>query len=157
MATSSRTTTKWQSIMLPIKIKLAPGAVVPFKGTEHAAGYDLTALELPTYNSEAGYLEYRTGISLEIPPGYYGVLVPRSSISKYHLIFCNAPAIIDSDYRGELLVRFRKGVEHYDNVYQPGDKICQLIIRQNIPVDFIPVEQLTATTRGEGGFGSTGE
>lgn len=143
--------------MLPIKIKLAPGAVMPFKGTEHAAGYDITALEPPTYNSESGYLEYRTGVSLEIPTGYYGILVPRSSISKYHLIFCNAPAIIDSDYRGELLVRFRKGAEHYDTIYQQGDKICQLIIRECVPVEFIPVSDLNVTARGEGRFGSTGE
>lgn len=144
--------------MTKIKIKLAEGATLPFKATEGSVGHDIYALDEPTYNNEAGYLEYRTGIFLEIPRGFYAMVVPRSSISGYHLIMCNSPGIIDSDYRGEILVRFRKGSDdHYNTVYVAGDRIAQLIFCNCVDSSLEVVNNLEDTQRGTNGFGSTGK
>lgn len=144
--------------MILIKIKLNEGAKVPVKATTGSAGYDIFAAEEPTINDK--FIEYKTGFFLDIPYGFYASIVPRSSISKYDLVMCNAPGTIDSDYRGEILIRFKMldvgklGV----HIYKKGDRIAQMIIHECCDLNFLEVEELSnAGLTRAGGFGSTGK
>jgi len=118
-------------------------------------GYDLTDKEK--------YLEYDLGFSTEIPIGYKGIIVPRSSISKYNLIMCNSPAQIDSSYRGTWKIRFKflseeqykDSISNLEKIYKKGDKIAQIFFEPVLQVSFIETEELSVTERGIGGFGST--
>jgi dUTP pyrophosphatase len=142
--------------MNKIKIKLNHAdAVIPVKANEDDAGYDLFAATDPVFNGQ--YLEYDTGISIEPPSGYYTEVVPRSSISKYDLLLCNSVGIIDPSYRGNIKLRF-KVTQPYENalIYKKGDRIGQLILRSLLTSEFELVSDLTETSRGSGGFGSTG-
>lgn len=135
--------------------KLSNEAVIPTYGTDGAACFDLTATSINFVESDDyGYVEYGTGIIMEIPKGYEGVVRPRSSISKTGLIMANAPGTIDSDYRGEIFVRFKwiPNSRHY----VVGDRIAQMKLQQVQHIEFEEVEELTETVRGTGGFGSTG-
>ena len=123
---------------------------VPKRGTRHSAGYDLTAVSFDIKND---IVTYDTGLSVEIPGGYYGDLRPRSSIYQKDLFLTNSPGTIDSDYRGTIKLKFRiLG----SNLYKIGDRIGQLIIQKYEEVDWIESEELTDTHRGDGGYGSTG-
>jgi dUTP pyrophosphatase len=102
---------------------------------------------------------YGTGISMEIPKGYVGLVFPRSSIRKYDLSLTNCVGVIDSGYRGEIQATFKKtnwlkGNE--SEKYQIGDRIVQIMIIPYPQVSFIEVEELSSSERGTGGFGSTG-
>ena len=151
--------------MLEVKIKkLHKDAVIPKYETDGSVGMDLTA-------TSKGYDEYGnvvlgTGIAIQIPEGYYADLRPRSSISKYDLVLANSVGTIDSDYRGELILKFKptlrkstwnNGVYETDEVkeYEIGDRIAQLVILPYPKVSFVEVDGLTETERGTGGFGST--
>jgi dUTP diphosphatase len=96
-----------------------------------------------------------TGIRLKLPPGYVGLIWPRSGLAVKHALDCGA-GVIDSGYRGEIKVLL---FNHSDEDYsiKQGDRIAQLIIQKYEKVDFIPVEKLEETTRGAQGFGSTGK
>jgi dUTP pyrophosphatase len=132
--------------------KLHPDAVTPTYAKDGDAGLDLTALTM-TDRSGIPYIEYGTGISVEIPKGYVGLIFPRSSVSKLENFYLkNAVGVIDSGYRGELMLRFNKSYSFY-NV---GDKIGQLIILPYPTIYLEEVQELSNTERGEGGFGSTG-
>jgi dUTP pyrophosphatase len=97
-----------------------------------------------------------TGIALEIPPGYVGKVVPRSGLaSKNGISIVNTPGIIDSDYRGEIKVVLINH-SHAKFWVHRGDRIAQILIERALPVEFEYVEELSDTTRGTGGFGSTG-
>src|SRR5690242_16050572 len=87
-------------------VKLRPDAIIPTRGTDGAAGYDLYAVNDGDFHAGFDKLRYRTGIALEIPRGYYGLIAPRSSIYKMDLRQANQPGIIDSDYRGEITFIF---------------------------------------------------
>jgi dUTPase len=96
---------------------------------------------------------------------------PRSSVSKYNLVLANCIGLIDADYRGEVLIRFKyiwqpedykirtdnllEGHINFDKLYNKGDKVCQLKITKVENVEFVLVDELDSTNRGEGGFGST--
>jgi dUTP pyrophosphatase len=101
-----------------------------------------------------GYIEYSTGISLEIPEGYFGSVRPRSSIRNTGLILANSPGTIDSGYRGDLVVCFKyiKGTK----LYKPGDRIAQLVILPYPEVELIESEELAPSERSESAFGSSG-
>lgn len=138
-----------------IKIKLNEGAKVPVKATTGSAGYDIFAAEEPTIIDK--FVEYKTGFFLDIPYGFYASIVPRSSISMYDLVMCNAPGTIDSDYRGEILIRF-KLIDDRKYIYKKGDRIAQMIIHECCDLDFLEVEELSnAGLTRAGGFGSTGK
>ena len=139
-----------------VKIKkLNDAAVIPVRGTEHSAGMDLTAVSKEVVdNGKHGYVNYGTGLAFAIPEGHVGLLFPRSSISKTGLILSNSCGIIDSDYRGEVTMRF-KHIKDTDN-YNIGDRIGQLIIVPYPQVTFEEVSELDETVRGAGGYGSTG-
>lgn len=139
---------------LKIRIK-STGGVIPKYAKPGDAGMDLTATSRKIVEEkEFGYIEYGTGLSFEIPEGYYMDIRPRSSISNTGMILANSPATIDSQYRGEVMVRFKwiAGTKMYD----VGERIAQFVILEYPFVEFEEAEELTATERGEGGFGHTG-
>ena len=103
------------------------------------------------------YIEYDTGIAIEIPKGYVGLVFPRSSVSKLDLVQANSVGVIDSSYRNSIKVRFKKLKDDGVCVYAPGERIAQLIILPYPMIGFNEVEKLSDSDRGLGGFGSTGK
>lgn len=143
--------------MLKVRFKkLVPEAVAPFQATDGSAGWDLTATSVGL--SQGKKAVYGTGLSVEIPKGYVGLLFPRSSIHKKGLRLSNSVGVIDSDYRGEVKAVFdRFSFWPYEwEIYRAGDRICQLIILPVPTIEWEEAEELTNTERGEGGYGSTG-
>lgn len=143
---------------MEVKIKkLHEKAVVPVYSTEGAAGMDLTAVDITTEIGEDGVpmLVYHTGISMEIPEGHVGLIFPRSSIAKTSLVLTNSVGVIDSDYRGEIMLKFKLNTNTSGAVYRPEDRVAQMIIVPYPKVTFEVTEELTKTERGEGGYGST--
>ena len=139
--------------------KLHPSAVIPTYANSGDAGLDLTAT---TMSLDDLNVIFGTGLAIEIPQGYVGLIFPRSSISKRVLFQRNAVGVIDSGYRGEVKVKFgyykkeHKSVFSADKVYEVGDRIGQLIIVPYPQIEFVLVDELSETDRGTGGFGSTG-
>lgn len=140
-----------------IKIKkLHENAVIPSYTKEGDCGLDLTAISVSTIDKgKFGYIEYDTGLSLEIPEGYVGLVYPRSSLSNTGLILANSVGVIDANFRGSIKCRF-KAIPNTD-IYSVGDRIAQLIIQPCPKIEFEIVEELSNTTRGDSGFGSTGK
>lgn len=140
---------------MEVKIKkLVENAVIPKYSKDWDAGMDLTAVSKSV--DEYGNLEYGTGLALEIPQGFVGLLFPRSSVCNYTLSLCNHVGVIDSGYRGELKFKFKHTEGHFPTKhYNVGDRVGQLIILPYPRVNFILSEDLSNTVRGEGGFGSS--
>ena len=140
-----------------IKIKkLHENAVIPSYGKEGDCGLDLTAINVSTVDKgKFGYIEYDTGLSVEIPEGYVELVYPRSSLSNTGLILANHVGVIDQNYRGSIKCRF-KAIPNTD-IYSVGDRIAQLIIQPCPKIEFEVVDELSDTTRGDGGFGSSGK
>ncbi len=151
--------------MVDIKIKLLhPDAVVPYKATEGAFGYDVKAvsiLENNTIDADnpfqilPGKVRYGLGFAMELPKGEGALLLPRSSIHKQYMWLANSPGLGDSDYRGEYQAVFYYAA--LDKIYNPGERVCQLVFLPDPEVRFIVVDELSETVRGEGGFGHTGK
>ena len=170
---------------MKVRIKrLHPNSVIPTYAKEGDAGLDLTAVD--KYFDIDGNVVYHTGLAVEIPEGYVGLLFPRSSICKEDLSLCNSVGVIDSNYRGEIIVKFKPTpmfeiaeesqiekdkFESYERIgvaesagnmdtlnmhYKVGQRIAQLIIMPYPQIEFEEVKELTKTKRGDGGFGSTG-
>lgn len=142
---------------MEVKIKkLVKGAVIPKYAKEGDAGMDLTATS--KWYDDDNNVCYGTGIAMEIPKGYVGLVFPRSSNAKQDLILSNSVGVIDSGYRGEITFKF-KLVEgrHLAKDYNIGDRVGQIIILPYPIIDFIEVEQLSETERGNGGYGSSGK
>lgn len=135
--------------------KLVPEASKPKFAHKTDAGADLTATSINF--SREGQVVYGTGISVEIPEGMGGFILPRSSIRDKDLDMSNCVGLIDPDYRGEIMATFNlKNPWSDDSIYKVGDRIAQLVI---LPVPFtqyIEVDELSETSRGTGGHGSTG-
>jgi len=140
-----------QSLQVKIK-RLDRNAVIPTYAKDGDAGMDLvaTSIKFPNYK-----ISYGTGLAIEIPVGYVGLIFPRSSIRKVDLSLCNSVGVIDSGYRGEIEVTFSR-IEEQESRYSVGDKIGQLIIMPYPQIEFEEVDELSTTERGERGFGSTG-
>ena len=138
---------------MQVKIKkLNPNAVIPSYAKVGDAGMDLVITDIKGENTFD--ITYGFGVSMEIPEGFMGLVFPRSSIRKTDLVLSNAVGVIDSGYRGEIQATFKKtGLQKYEI----GDRGAQIIIMPHPIVDFVEVEELTNTERGEGGFGSTGK
>ena len=165
---------------------------LPKKGTDRATGFDVVVTSDPEIVGElyengaykrVDYIQYKTNLKLAVQKervfsnfGYtdldYDILAfPRSSISKYNLTLANCIGLIDADYRGEVLLRFKyqwqpedykirtdnllEGRVNFTKLYNKGDKVCQLKVTKLENVEFVLVDELDSTTRGEGGFGST--
>lgn len=173
--------------MMKVNIKkLHPDAVIPSYAKPGDAGMDLTAISKKVktdVDDDGEYIEYGTGLSIEIPEGHVGLIFPRSSISKKDLFLANAVGVIDSGYRGEIKLRYKIEQEYdelldwehptrimsdtidyqsggrtfYANIYAVGDKVGQLIILPYPTIEMVEVNELNSSDRGEGGFGSTGK
>jgi dUTP pyrophosphatase len=144
---------------MKVKIKkLSENAVIPTYAKEGDAGMDVVATRI--INETLDSITYGTDIALEIPEGFVGLVFPRSSIRKTHLHLSNSVGVIDSGYRGEIQATFKKiqGISNnaLDN-YKVGDRIFQLMVIPHPTIQFIEVNELSSTERGEGGFGSTGK
>ena len=135
--------------------KLIESAKVPNKATSGSNGFDLTATSKEWHDEFQAFV-YGTGIAVEIPKGYVGLLFPRSSVRKYDLIMANCVGVIDSDYRGEIMATFRITNPYQRkayNVYNVGDKCCQLIIVPAPEFEIKEVDELSDTERGTKGHG----
>jgi dUTPase len=165
---------------------------LPKKGTDRATGFDVVVTSDPeiigeTYENgtykRIDYVQYKTNLKLAVQKerqysgfGYtdidYDILAfPRSSVSKYNLVLANCIGLIDADYRGEVLLRFKyiwqpedsrirtdnliEGIVNVNKLYKKSDKVCQLKVTKVEDVEFVLVNELDSTNRGEGGFGST--
>ena len=165
---------------------------LPKKGTDRATGFDVVVTSDPEIVGEQyengaykriDYIQYKTNLKLAVQKdrqfsnfGYndldYDILAfPRSSVSKYNLVLANCIGLIDADYRGEVLLRFKyiwqpedyrirtdnllEGHVNFTKLYNKGDKVCQLKVTKVENVEFVLVDELDSTNRGDGGFGST--
>ena len=136
---------------MKIKIKkLSDDAKVPCYACDGDAGMDVYAVSKIVKDK---FIEYGTGLAFEIPEGHVCLIYPRSSLSKKDLVLANHVGVLDSGYRGELKLRFKKVGEE---IYDVGDRIGQLMIVPYPKVEFEEVEELSETGRGSGGFGSSG-
>lgn len=139
------------------KLKMIVEDKVPAYGTSHAAGIDLysyTKEDIEVKPHET--VKIHTGVKVEIPEGYFGGVYPRSSTGvKKQLMLANTIGVIDSDYRGEIMVFFY----NYGNetqVIKNGDRLAQLVIQPYLRCNIELVDSLEDSARGEDGFGSTG-
>lgn len=137
--------------------KLHDNAVVPSYAKESDAGMDLTATSI--IKSDDEQVVYGTGIALEIPEGYVGLVFPRSSIRKTDLVMSNSVGVIDAGYRGEIQATFNK--KYYEDegnvIYKVGERIAQIIILPHPQVSFLEVDELSDSERGTTGHGSSGK
>ena len=141
--------------MVDVKIrKVHPDAVLPKRAHPTDAGMDVTAISMEMTED---YIEYDTGLQFQLPAGYVMLIFPRSSNSKKDLLMCNSVGVLDAGYTGNLKFRFKLTTEGYtEKIYNPGDKIGQIIILPYPEINFIETEEFDETDRGSGGFGSTG-
>ena len=137
---------------MKVKIKkLHQDAVIPSYAKLDDAGLDLIAVR--KWEDRHGNICYGTGLAMEMPSGHVCLLFPRSSISKTNLRLANAVGVVDPGYRGEIILKFdNTGEQHYE----VGDRIGQMIIMPFPKIEFENVKELSKTSRGLGGFGSTG-
>ena len=146
---------------MKVKIrKLNEDAKIPSRGSSAAAGYDLYAC-LPEGTMTVSFKPHETkkigtGLSIEIPEGYFGAVFARSGLAaKQGLRPANCVGVCDSDYRGEYIVALHNDSEEERTVAH-GDRIAQLVVLPFLPVEFEEADMLSETGRGAGGFGSTG-
>ena len=137
--------------------KLNENAVIPTYGTEFAAGADLYACMDEAVTIAPGETHFvKTGLAMEVPVGYAGLIYARSGLAcKKGLAPANKVGVIDSDYRGEIMVALHNHSNEPVTV-ESGERVAQLVITPYIVAAFNQVEELDETVRGEGGFGSTG-
>lgn len=138
--------------------KLNEDAILPTYGSEFSAGADLYALpsqgEIVFAPDETKFVH--TGLAMEIPVGYAGLVYARSGLaSKRGLAPANKVGVVDSDYRGEIMVALHNHSGMEQKIVA-GERVAQLVVTPFLKVDFALREELTETARGEGGFGSTG-
>lgn len=149
---------------MDVKIKkLNEDAVIPTYAHDTDAGLDLVATSYE-YKENIDCHVYGTGIAVEIPEGYVGLIYPRSSNRKTNAYMCNHVGVIDSGYRGEVMISFKNRdmnlqeevIPQLTKPYEVGDKIAQLIIIPYPKIEFVEVDELSSSDRGKNGHGSTG-
>lgn len=133
--------------------KLNKNAVTPFRAHPNDAGLDLTSTS-KEYCSDTNTLTFGTSLAIQLPKGYVGLLVPRSSVYKTGLSLSNCCGILDADYSGEIKFKYYIDSRPKKN-YEIGDRIGQLIVIKLDQYDLEEVERLDDTERGEGSFGSS--
>jgi len=145
---------------MQIKVKkLHPDARIPQYAKPGDAGMDLYCV---SYDKQDKFIQYNTGLAFEIPEGYFGLLVPRSSNSKYDMLLSNSAGILDSGYRGEVSFRYRRHYRQIDglswvaDIYSIGDRIGQILILPYPHITYVEAEELSESERGVNGYGSTG-
>ena len=139
--------------------KLSEQAHLPQKAHKSDAGFDLVASRITTELNEVGemIMIYHTDLCMEIPEGYFGMIVPRSSVAKKPLQ-ATSTGIIDSGYRGEVVYKFRCAVPAIiPSVYKPGERFAQFILLPVPEVEIVEADTLGSGERGEAGLGSTGD
>jgi dUTP pyrophosphatase len=147
---------------MKVKFKrLDERATTPTKGSTSAAGYDLYAVAIDGYESFTIQAHttsrINTGLAMEIPEGYFGAIYARSGLAtKQGLRPANCVAVIDSDYRGEIIVVLHNDGDSPQTITK-GERVAQLVIMPYLPVEFEEVDNLNDTDRGSGGFGRTGK
>lgn len=151
---------------MEIKIKkLYEDSILPTKAHATDAGYDLYA-HSKSYDDD-GNVVYGSGVAMEIPQGYVGLVFPRSSNAKKDLILSNSVGVIDSCFRGEISFKFKPSnvIEKPDLAYIPesiskygvGDRVGQIIIMPYPEIEFVEVDELSNSERGDGCYGSSGK
>jgi len=141
---------------MKVKIKkLHPNAVKPKYAKESDAGMDLVATQI--ISETPSQITYGTGLAIEIPDGMVGLVFPRSSIRNTGLTLSNSVGVIDAGYRGEILATFNKNGVNPREFYNIGDRIVQIIIVPHPIIQIVEVDELSESSRGIGGFGSTGK
>ncbi len=136
--------------------KLDPEAKIPTYGSEYAAGADLYSVSETTVIEPHKTVLIHTGIAVEIPIGYVGLIYARSGLaSKRDLAPANKVGVIDCDYRGEIMVALHNHGDLSQTV-EKGERIAQFVITSYAVAEFTQVDELNDTQRGSGGFGSTG-
>ena len=137
--------------------KLDSDAIIPTKGSPHAAGWDLYALEETIVRRNVSSM-IKTGLAIAIPNGWEGQIRCRSSLGKKGMIMPNGIGTIDADYRGELIVLATWIGEGDEFLIDKGERVAQLLFSRVPKVNFVErkLEELGKTVRGEGGFGSSG-
>lgn len=134
--------------------KLFEDSIFPVKAHSTDAAFDLYAHSL---TEDSQYISYGTGIAVNIPVGYVGLLFPRSSITKTSLMFGNAVGVIDSGYLAEISVRVKEIANYEPNIYKVGDRVGQLIVIPIPEIELQEVNEFTSSTeRGLKGWGSSG-
>ena len=170
---------------MKVKIKKSnPNAVIPSYAKPGDAGLDLTAISA-YYDEEEDCIVYNTGLQIEIPEGYVGLLYPRSSIADRDILLSNSVGVIDSGYRGDIKLKFaltpsytscdvdlvneclyseyaelpfKDGDENsYVYAYSVGERVAQLIIMPIPTIELEESKELSNTERGAGGYGSSGK
>ena len=154
---------------MKVKVKkLNENAVIPSYAKNGDAGLDLTATS--KFLDYHGNICYGIGLAFEIPQGYVGLVFPRSSVSKKQLSLANAVAVIDSGYRGEVVMKFKPAFSFDDGgtcmvhitdgltygTYNVGERVAQMIIMPYPYIEFEETDELSKTERNDGGYGSTG-
>jgi len=143
---------------MKVKIKLFTDDAsfrAPVQSTPGSAGWDIHALDdvnIPPMEMKI----LRTGFGLQVPAGYYISIVPRSSYGKKKIMISNSPATIDSDYTGEISVMIYNTSMDFFSISK-GDRIAQMILLKYNEIEFDFVQEFDLTSRGDGGFGSTGK
>ena len=148
-------------VRFDVKIKkLVDNAVIPSYAHPGDAGMDITCTSVE-YDSKNDCFMYHTGLAFEVPKGYVMLIFPRSSNRKTNYYLTNHVGVLDSGYRGELMMAYKcRDAEHYDRSIAPyalGDRIGQIMILPYPLIRFIEVDELSETERGTSGFGSTGK
>jgi len=140
-----------------VNIKLLNSdAVLPTYAKFGDAGMDMYATHIIKWDNNQ--ITYGTGVAMEIPSGFVGLIFPRSSIRKMDLQLSNSVGVIDSGYRGEIQATFnRTSTALGTNIYDIGDRVMQIIIVPYPQIEFNLVDDLSKTERGSDGFGSTGD
>lgn len=138
--------------------RVKENAIIPTIGSDKAAGVDLYAcinnpITIPAHSTE----KIGTGLAMELPDGYFGAIFARSGLAtKEGLRPSNCVGCCDSDYRGEYIVALHNDTNE-EKIILPNQRIAQLVLIPYVPMNFIEVEELSDTKRGDGGFGSTGK
>jgi|WetSurMetagenome_2_1015567.scaffolds.fasta_scaffold404843_1 dUTP pyrophosphatase len=137
--------------------KLTDKAVEPIKAHDSDAGFDLTVSRITTEIGDDGQLivVFHTDLSIELPNNYVGLVYPRSSICRKSVYFTNSVGVIDSGYRGELMIRAKISTNVVPIVYKEGDRFAQLIVMPLPVIELQEEPNLSESDRGTDGFGST--
>ena len=144
------------TFMVNVK-KLRDNAIIPTQGSKYAAGYDLyAAIDTPITIKSGETVKIGTGLAFELPEGFFAGIFARSGLAtKQGLRPANCVGVVDCDYRGEVIVAIHND-SNRDAVIAPGDRIAQMILLPYQSMEFIEVNDLSETDRGDGGFGSSG-
>lgn len=153
--------------MLDIKVKERRKGYSIVQSTEEAGAYDVVAVKI---HQDRQFVTVYLGFATEIPKGYRGRIIPRSSIGHKSWVMANSPAMIDSDYRGEWMIKYEclkvpSQMHLFDGPvtvitdfpWKEGERCAQIYFEEVLQVNFVKVDTLSESIRGEGGHGSTGK